>query len=138
VDQPVRKKRILFVCIGNMCRSPMAEALARHYGADVLDATSAGIAPALGSSPLTRSTLSERNIDLGDQLPRSLNGIDISKVDLVVNMSGSKLGLPPSVRVEEWNVRDPVAFGAEVYRDVCRDLEMRVMNLILRMRAGKI
>ena len=31
------KKRVLFLCLGNICRSPMAEALARKYGSDVLE-----------------------------------------------------------------------------------------------------
>jgi len=35
-------KKVLFVCIGNVCRSPMAEAFANHYGNDVLIAKSAG------------------------------------------------------------------------------------------------
>ena len=38
-------KRVLFVCVGNACRSPMAEGLANHYGSDVLRAASAGLAP---------------------------------------------------------------------------------------------
>jgi protein-tyrosine-phosphatase len=116
----------------------MAEALARHYGGDVLEASSAGISPALNLSSLTRSILAEKNIDLGDHLPRHLSGVDLSKVDLVVNMSGARLGLSAGVPVEDWKVRDPIACGAEVYREVYSDLEMRVMNLILRIRAGKI
>ena len=39
---PAGKKRVLFVCIGNSCRSQMAEAFARAYGRDVIDAHSAG------------------------------------------------------------------------------------------------
>ena len=40
------KKRVLFVCIGNACRSQMAEAFARAYGSDILTVRSAGLAPA--------------------------------------------------------------------------------------------
>ena len=39
-------KKVLFVCIGNSCRSQMAEAFARVYGSDILVAASAGLAPA--------------------------------------------------------------------------------------------
>ena len=31
------RKRVLFVCIGNACRSQMAEGFARTYGGDVID-----------------------------------------------------------------------------------------------------
>ena len=46
-------KRVLFVCIGNACRSQMAEAFARTYGSDVMIAASAGLAPAMGVAPDT-------------------------------------------------------------------------------------
>ena len=41
-----RKKRVLFVCVGNCCRSQMAEGFAAHHGGDVLMAESAGLVPA--------------------------------------------------------------------------------------------
>jgi arsenate reductase (thioredoxin) len=132
------KKRVLFVCLGNICRSPMAEALANRYGSDVLVASSAGFTPAVANSSATRATLAERNIDLGDHLPRGLDQIDLSSVDLIVNMSG--VDLPKFVRVpeEKWAVKDPYGCGRPAYREVCSDLEMRVMRLILRIRLGKI
>src|ERR1700760_227104 len=54
------KKRILFVCIGNSCRSQMAEAFARAYGSDVLWVQSAGLSPASIVAPLTKQMLAER------------------------------------------------------------------------------
>ena len=44
----------------------MAEAFARAYGSDVLEAHSAGLAPALALAPLTHAVMLEKNIDLGD------------------------------------------------------------------------
>src|SRR6266852_1783980 len=83
----VTGKRVLFVCLGNICRSAMGEALARKYGADVIDADSAGLSPALVTAPLTRVVLRERNVDLGDHLPKSLDEVDLTRYDLIVNMS---------------------------------------------------
>ena len=37
-----RKVRVLFVCIGNACRSPMAEAIARQDADELLEVQSAG------------------------------------------------------------------------------------------------
>src|ERR1700730_1662811 len=52
-----RRKKVLFVCLGNACRSPMAESIARRDAADVIEACSAGISP-LGFVPaLTTQTL---------------------------------------------------------------------------------
>ena len=39
------KRRVLFVCIGNSCRSQVAEAFARAYGSDVMEVQSAGVSP---------------------------------------------------------------------------------------------
>ena len=43
---PSPKTRVLFICIGNSCRSQMAEGFARRYGDDVILPASAGLSPA--------------------------------------------------------------------------------------------
>ena len=50
-------KKVLFVCMGNACRSPMAEAIAHLDAPDAIDAFSAGLMP-IGFVPaLTKQTL---------------------------------------------------------------------------------
>ena len=134
----VPRKRVLFVCLGNICRSPMGEALARKYGSDVIVADSAGLTPAVVTTHLTRLVLRERNVDLGDHLPKGLDEVDLTRCDLIVNMSGVKL--PPTIRipVEEWPVKDPYGALEPAYRMACDDIESRVMRLILRARTGKL
>ena len=46
---PTRTK-VLFLCIGNACRSQMAEAIAKHVAKDVIEASSAGLATRLRDS----------------------------------------------------------------------------------------
>src|SRR2546428_2214263 len=82
------KKRVLFVCIGNSCRSQMAEGFARAYGSDVMVVRSAGFTPAAIIAPLTRQVLSERNIRIGDHFPKGLDFLSRETFDVVVNMSG--------------------------------------------------
>jgi arsenate reductase (thioredoxin) len=115
----------------------MAEAFARSYGSDVIDAYSAGLAPALNTHSLTRSILMEKNIDLGDHLPRRFRDLDLSKYDLIVNISGRKLPSTVPVPVENWEVEDPFGGTAEDFRNAMEKLEMLVMRLILRIRTGK-
>ena len=136
--QPIAHKSILFVCLGNICRSPMGEALARKYGSDVIVSDSAGLTPALVTTPFTRSVLRERNVDLGDHLPKGLDEVDLKRCDLVINMSGVKLPSTISVPVEEWLVKDPYGSPEAAYRIACDDIESRVMRLILRVRTGKL
>ena len=69
----------------------MAEALARKYGSDVLEVSSAGLTPAINTTPYTRKVLEEKNVDLGDHVPRRFYDLDLSQSDLIVNMSGSMI-----------------------------------------------
>jgi arsenate reductase len=134
----VPKKRVLFLCIGNICRSPMAEAFAKKYGSDVIEASSAGLAPALNTYSLTRSVLMEKNVDLGDHIPRKFREVDLTKYDLIVNISGQRLASNLGVPVENWDVKDPFGGAADDFRRAMEELEMLVMRLILRIRMGKI
>jgi arsenate reductase len=131
------KKRILFVCIGNACRSQMAEAFARAYGSDILAVHSAGLAPASMLPPLTRQVLSEKNISTEGQFPKGLESFMGDPFEIVVNLSGERL--PPTfakARVIEWNVRDPIGESENVYRAVATQIEGLVMRLILELRGS--
>jgi protein-tyrosine-phosphatase len=131
----MRPCRVLFVCIGNACRSQMAEAFARHLGAGVLEPASAGLAPAGFVAPDTLQVMAEKNIDLQDCQPKGLDhaGEDF---DLIVNLSGYRL--PPGYRapVREWDVPDPVALSLDRHREVRDQIEALVNSLILEFRAG--
>jgi arsenate reductase len=129
-----RKKRVLFVCIGNSCRSPMAEGFARAYGSDCLQAASAGLAPASIVQPLTRKVMRAKNISLDEQVPMDILLVDLKRVDLIVNLSGGELGFPAPCPVVEWKVRDPIGASDSVYEQVRDDIEARVMRLVLELR----
>ena len=128
------KKRVLFVCVGNSCRSQMAEGFARAYGSDVMEVQSAGLAPATIIAPLTRQTLSERNISIDDQFPKGLDLFARRPFDLVINMSGGPLHLP-GARVIDWTVPDPIGLPQAVYHAVAIQIESLVMRLILEFRS---
>ena len=127
-------KLVLFVCIGNACRSQMAEAFARAYGSDVLTPASAGLWPAQAIPPDTLRAMEEKNLDLSGHVPKSLLDLDGAMFDLIVNMSGSPLPPMGGAAVREWQVPDPIVMD---YKDHCgvRDqIERLVMNLILELR----
>jgi arsenate reductase len=127
------KKRVLFVCIGNSCRSQMAEAFARVYGRDVMDPHSAGLAPATIIAPLTQQVLLERNVAIDGQFPKGLDMMARVPFDIVVNMSGTSVVLP-GARLIEWPVADPMGQKDEVYRAVAARIEGLVMRLIIELR----
>jgi arsenate reductase len=115
----------------------MAAGFARTYGSDVLMVRSAGLAPAMTVSSLTHKVMIERNIDIGQEFPKSLEMASSGDADLIINMSGHPLPGKTEARVETWVVRDPIGESEEVYREVRDQIEQRVMRLILKMRATK-
>ena len=132
------KKRVLFVCIGNSCRSQMAEGFARAYGDDILTAASAGISPASIVQPLTKQVLAARNVRIDDQFPKGLEILTHEPFDVIINMSGQKLPLAPGVVVRDWPVRDPIGLSEPIYKAVAEQIEGLVMRLILELRSSTL
>ena len=129
------RPRVLFLCIGNSCRSQMAEGFARAYGADVMEPLSAGLYPAAIIAPLTKKVMLEKNIDISAQFPKGLDGVGNGAIHRVINMSGYSVPTPQGATVEEWKVEDPIGLSEETFRDVANDIEHRVMRLVLSLRA---
>lgn len=134
---PTSKTRVLFICIGNSCRSQMAEGFARTYGSDVLVAASAGLAPGIMLAEDTIRAMDEKNIDIRDHFPKSLKQLGRAQFDLFVNMSG--FDLPPEIDtpVRDWPVADPVSEDYETHCQIRDEIETRVMGLILELRRGR-
>ena len=133
---PANKTRVLFVCIGNACRSQMAEGFARALGSDVMIPASAGLAPAHAVAPDTIRAMDGRNIDLRDHFPKSLRHLGRAEFDLVINMSGFFLPKEFKWSVVDWEVADPVSMEYAEHCEVRDVIEQLVMNLILDLRAA--
>jgi arsenate reductase len=132
------KQRVLFLCVGNSCRSQMAEGFARSYGHDVIEPVSAGLAPAMLVDPNTRAVMGERGISLDNHFPKGLEDVLKPLPALLVNLSGAAVphfaaGIPS----ENWRVRDPVGEVQGVHREVRDEVEGLVMNLVIRLRQRK-
>jgi protein-tyrosine phosphatase len=90
-------KRILFVCTGNICRSPTAEGVARHFIqmaglSDCVEVDSAGThgyhvgeAP----DPRTRQSAAQRGYELDALVARRIEPVDFQRFDLLLAMDRS-------------------------------------------------
>ncbi len=125
---------ILYICIGNTCRSPMAEAITRGLAEDGVSATSAGLMPFGRIVNSTVETLEAMGYDPRGLASKALDDVDLADFDIIVSLLGnSGLGYLPSTlgaQLESWSIRDPYGEDDEVYLAVARELERRIGDLI--------
>lgn len=126
---------VLFVCVGNSCRSPMAEAIARALGGGHIECRSAGLAPAGFIAEPTRDTLAALGYSSDNLSSKGLDEVRLDDVDVVVSLLGRRgLDLVPrghELRREAWSIRDPIGEDEEVYLEVAREIEGRVRRLLV-------
>lgn len=134
-----RRTRVLFVCLGNSCRSPMAEAIASHIASDVMEVSSAGVTALGRVQSLTKSTLANNGYPADGLQSKSLGAAALAAADIVINMTGgSGLALfRDAAKVEDWHVEDPYGASAETYQRVFEDIESRVVLLVARVRKSE-
>jgi len=84
-------KTILFICTGNICRSPMAEGLFRHAVAGDYRVLSAGLGALDGQPPSTHSVtaMRELGIDISQQRSRMLTAELVQQADYIFGMTHS-------------------------------------------------
>ncbi len=139
--------QIVFVCTGNTCRSPLAEALCKKILADHLVCTadelpqrgfvvqSAGLSalPGLQASPEAVEIAREYGADLSGHRSQPLTGELLLQADHVLTMTadhldalaphGSSMLLPPRLlSCEGEDITDPIGAEPDVYRECARQI----------------
>ena len=124
------KPKVLFICLGNSCRSIMAEALARHRCGDRWEAASAGVNPLGFVAPETLKVLAEMGVNPAGLRSKGLEEFDLTEYRLLINLTDHSLQgrIPPedAARVRPRPVPDPFGCGLEAYRQ-SRDAISRVI-----------
>ena len=116
----MEKPQVVFICLGNSCRSIMAEALARHRCGEALAVASAGINPLGFVAEETLKVLGEMGVDTQGLRSKGLEEIDFRECRLLVNLANYSIKaiLPGSFRGQLISrvVIDPYGGGLELYR----------------------
>jgi arsenate reductase len=130
--------RILFVCIGNSCRSPMAESIALRDAADLIETASAGLSPLGVVQKQTLQTLQANGYPTDGLYSKPILNDTWAEADLVINMSGypreRTFARGDWHKVEDWDVEDPYGSDPAVYQRTFEDIRNRIDALMGRLR----
>lgn len=149
--------RVVLVCTGNTCRSPMAAALFEHYARSEprldgveIDVKSAGLQAAEGepATPAAARAIRARGLSLDDHRARSFDG-EMAAADLILTMTErhkaeiilrhpeaaanvytlKEYAADPSGR----DIADPFGGDDEVYKATLREIETAVAKAVERL-----
>jgi len=112
-----KKKRVLFLCTGNSCRSQMAEGWLKHLGGDTYEVFSAGI-EAHGKNPRAIAAMKDAGIDISGQASEIIDIGILESLDLLVTVCSHADAHCPVFSMkgkrEHWPFEDPAkASGTE-------------------------
>ena len=126
-------KKIMFICSGNTCRSPLAEGLFKKYlqenNITDIEVSSAGVGAFPGDGVSINSILvaSQRGIDISDHRARNINPEHLLTTDLFFCMSETHKAVLSKHcdenKIVVLNVPDPFGRPIEVYEECAKMLE---------------
>jgi protein-tyrosine-phosphatase len=126
------RKKVLFACRENACRSQIASAFAQHYAGDKLDVLNGGSQPADKLNPVMVETMHEIGLDMAFRIPKSIDmAIEDSPPETIVTMGcGEECPFVPGAKMLDWDLPDPAGESKDFMRNVRDEIEKRVKRLI--------
>ena len=148
-------KNVLFICTGNVCRSPMAEGLLRHMAGDRVAVASAGLGAGHGQPPSAHAieVLKKEGIDISDIRSQPVSPDLLRRADYVFTMTRDHLDMllllfpemAPKTRLLRFDeaakggrmdVTDPIGGTRDTYEH-CKDDIKRAMPHIIKLITGE-
>ncbi|MFL2990162.1 MAG: arsenate reductase ArsC [Candidatus Neomarinimicrobiota bacterium] len=134
------KKKIIFICTGNSCRSQMAEGLMRDAVGENFDVLSAGSNPSK-VHPAAIKVMKEEGIDIQNQKSESVNNYLEKNIEIIITVCEKANQVCPNfpngrTRIH-WNIKDPFHSWDSEKRDLApyriarNEIKKKINNLII-------
>ena len=132
--------KFLFVCYANICRSPMAEGIAKTFHDDIrISAESAGIAAMdNGAAPQAVEVMKTLyNVDIVEHKSRNISDVKLEQFDFIVALDSMvyhylrALKVIPDDKLFEWDIHDPVGQPLYVFRKVAKKIHKRIEQFLI-------
>lgn len=127
--------KVLFVCLGNAFRSPVAEAFLKKFKPEI-EVDSAGINPSIPISEAARRYLARENAEhYLKQAPESLHEKDLDEYDLIITMEprhkDAVLSKCPECenKIAVWNIDDPYFLPHGYTEKIFKQIKDKVAEL---------
>ncbi|MBT8341728.1 MAG: NAD(P)H-dependent oxidoreductase [Desulfatitalea sp.] len=126
------RRKVLFACRENACRSQMAAAFARLYGGRHIDAACAGSEPARQVNTTMAAVMAEKGIDMGfaGTTPMDAAIADGPPETIVTMGCNEQCPVVPGARRLDWDLPDPATGTIELMRSVRDEIENRVKSFL--------
>ena len=126
----------LFLCLGNICRSPMAHYLAQDILGDDVFCDSAGLYGETGS-PATadarKAMRLEFGIDMSKHIAKHLNKINLNEFDAIICLDEEVykhlVNKVPAQKLLNWHVEDPYYYDYNVYVQCSYEIRNKLLTL---------
>jgi len=135
IEPLLNKKKVLFVCRENACRSQIAGAFTQYFAGDRIEVESAGSNPAQEINPLMVEVMAEKGIDMAFRKPELVeDSIRLGRPDIIISMGcDEECPYIPGVKRQDWDLPDPSGKPITFMRQVREEIEGRVKKLVMEL-----
>jgi len=117
----------------------MAEAIAKKDSAEIIEASSAGLAPLGFVAGMTKATLTANGYATHELDSKPILREEWDAADIVINMSGRSRehAFRNFAKVEDWEIEDPYGEDPEVYQRTFEDIRRHVGALTAKLQENR-
>jgi len=141
-----KKKKVLFICTGNACRSQIAHGLLNDLSSDTFEVFSAGSHPSQ-VHPISIAVMEEIGINISKHTSDHINDYLDKNIDVVItvcdNANNACPTFPGNAKRIHWSIDDPFRNWnfdlnqLRAFRETREEIKSRLLKFIQEYEIGK-